>query len=182
MPDANTVTLERATSRDQTLLANLLELYCHDLSEVFPIAPNADGRFGYPRLPSYFSEPERRFAFLIRAGSALAGFALATIGSPLSSDPTDFDVAEFFVLRAQRRAGVGRQAAFLLWDQFPGHWVVRVSDGNRGALGFWPEVVSAYSQGQFTQTQAPGTPHGWQVFRFRSNADSHNTRPDTLTT
>jgi predicted acetyltransferase len=170
MHDANPVSLERATSRDHTLLANLLELYSHDLSAVFSIAPNAEGRFGYARLPGYFSEPERRFAFLIRAGSALAGFALATIGSPLSADPSDFDVAEFFVLRAQRRAGVGRKAAFLLWDQFPGHWVVRVSEGNRAALAFWPDAVSAYTRGQFTETLAPGTPHAWRVFRLQSNA------------
>ena len=169
MHDANPIHLERATSRDSTLLTNLLELYIHDLSEVFPIAPDHEGRFGYPRLPSYWSEPERGFAFVIRAGTAVAGFALATIGSPLSSDPSDLDVAEFFVLRGQRRAGVGRRAAFRLWDQLPGQWIVRVSEGNRAGLAFWPEAVSAYTSGAFTETQAPGTPHAWRVFRLQSN-------------
>ena len=31
----------------------------------------ADGRFGYPRLALYWSEPERRFAFLIKWGAAV---------------------------------------------------------------------------------------------------------------
>jgi predicted acetyltransferase len=168
MRDAEPVRLERATRADHTLLTNLLELYIHDLSEVFPIAPDREGRFGYPRLPSYWSEPDRRFAFLIRVGSDIAGFALATIGSPLSSDPTDLDVAEFFVLRGQRRAGVGRRAAFALWDQLPGQWIVRVSEGNHAGMAFWPEAVSAYTSGDFTQTHAPGTPHAWCVFRLQS--------------
>ena len=46
------VTLERATESDAILLANLLELYVHDLSEVFPIELGVDGRFGYSRLRS----------------------------------------------------------------------------------------------------------------------------------
>jgi predicted acetyltransferase len=137
---------------------------------VFSVALDETGRFGYPRLASYWSEPERRFAFVIRAGSALAGFALVTVGSPLSADPNDLDVAEFFVLRGQRRAGVGRQAAFLLWDQLPGSWIVRVSEGNRAGLAFWPDAVSVYTSGKFTQTQAPGSPHAWRVFRLQSNA------------
>lgn len=83
------VTLERATSADATLLANLLELYAHDLSDVFPMTLGPDGRFGYRRLPLYWSEPDKRFAFLIRRGGEVAGFALVTVGSPASDDPAD---------------------------------------------------------------------------------------------
>jgi predicted acetyltransferase len=87
--------LEVATLSEAPLLANLLELYLHDLSVAFPaIQLGADGRFGYPWLPLYWSEPERRFPFLIREAGRVAGFALATRGSPASDDPTVFDVAE----------------------------------------------------------------------------------------
>jgi predicted acetyltransferase len=166
MHDAPSVSLERATSRDHALLENLLELYVHDLSEAFHVELGPAGRFGYPRLSSYWIEPDRRSAYLIRAGSAIAGFAFAQIGSPLSDDPMDLDVAEFFVLRGQRRAGIGRKAAFLLWDQLPGHWVVRVSEGNRAGLGFWPATVSSYTGGKFSEMSVPGTPHAWRVLRF----------------
>ena len=47
------VTLEPATRSDAPLLANLLELYVHDLSEIFPVRIGEDGRFGYERLPLY---------------------------------------------------------------------------------------------------------------------------------
>ena len=82
-----------------------------------------------------------RQAFLIKHGSNVAGFAFATRGSPMSEDPEDLDVAEFFVLREYRRSGVGREAAMALWDGVPGHWVVRVSEANRPGLRFWREVI-----------------------------------------
>ena len=81
------VSLEPAGPADRAVLARMLELYVHDLSEAFEIELGPDGRFGYAHLPRYFEEPERRFAFLIRAGGHLAGFALVTRGSPASEDP-----------------------------------------------------------------------------------------------
>jgi predicted acetyltransferase len=167
-PAAREVTLETAEPGDAPLLANLLELYVHDLSEIFSIGIGEDGRFGYEKLSLYWRERERRFPFLIRAGGELAGFVLATRGSPATDDPADLDVAEFFVLRRNRREGVGRRAAFLLWRRLPGHWIVRVSEGNHGALPFWHGVISEYTGGGFSRRTLPGTPHPWSVFAFES--------------
>ena len=98
-PEPN-VGLVAATPSDSTLLANLLELYIHDLSAAFPdVQLGPDGRFGYPRLPLYWSERDRRFPFLITCDGRAAGFALATRGSPAAEDPAVLDVAEFFVVR-----------------------------------------------------------------------------------
>ncbi len=162
------VTLGRATEADIVLLSNLLELYMHELSDIFPIRSGADGRFGYSKLPLYWAEPERRFAFLIQASGRIAGFAFATRGSPMSDDPEDLDVAEFFVLRSHRRSGIGRHAARLLWDRIPGRWIVRVSEGNGLALAFWESVISEYTRGEFSESQRPGGMHGWHVFSFRT--------------
>ena len=165
------VVLDVARSSDAALLANLLELYLHDLSPVFPsIELGADGRFGFDALPLYWSEPERRFPFLIRHGTQVAGFVLATRGSPASDDPDVFDVAEFFVIRRHRCSGVGRRAAFLLWDRFPGRWIVRVSEGNLGALPFWAGVIAEYTNGAATEFKRPGQPHAWRVFSFTSDS------------
>ena len=160
------ISLEPATAADAGLLANLLELYIHDMSEFFTVEIGADGLFGYGKLPLYWSEPERRFAFLIRCGGKVAGFALVTRGSPASDDPDDLDLAEFFVLRRLRRGGVGRCAATLLWDRMPGRWIVRVSLGNRPALPFWEDVISGYARGAFEQSERAGGEHGWRVFSF----------------
>ncbi|MFL5441329.1 MAG: GNAT family N-acetyltransferase, partial [Myxococcales bacterium] len=124
----------------------------------------------YARLPLYWSEPDRRFAFLIRCDGRVAGFVLATRGSPVADDPDVLDVAEFFVIRQLRRSGAGRQAAFLLWNQLPGQWTVRVSEGNRAALAFWRDVVSEFTGGAAKERQLPGQPNGWRVLTFDSVA------------
>lgn len=160
------VTLEPAASSDAALLANLLELYCHDLSEVFPVEPGPDGRFGYEKLPLYWSEPEKRFPFLIRMGEKTVGFVLVTRGSPASDDPEVLDIAELFVLRRHRRSGCGRQAVNLLWHRMPGRWLVRVSEGNQHGMEFWEPTISAYTRGEFTKSLRAGSPHGWHDFSF----------------
>ena len=162
------VLLEAAAPGDAERLANLLELYIHDLSEVFPVELGPDGRFGYEKLPCYWSEPDRRFPFLITYDGRLAGFVLVTRGVLPSNDPDVFDVAEFFVLRRYRRLGVARRAAFLVWDRFPGRWCVRVSEGNVDALPFWTPIVAEYTRGTAIVSRRPGSPHAWRVFSFQS--------------
>ena len=165
------VRLESAAAEDAPLLANLFELYAHDLSDAFALDIGPDATFGYPQLPLYWREPDRRFPFLLRVGSALAGFVLVTRGSPLSANPMALDVAEFFVLRRHRRSGVGRQAAVQLWNQMPGHWIVRVADGNRAALPFWRGVIADYTRQQFTQEQRSMAGKHWMRFCFDSRGD-----------
>jgi predicted acetyltransferase len=144
------VSLNAATAADAPVLANLLELYCHELSDIFQLEVGADGRFGYPRLPLYWTEPDTRFAFLIYSGSSIAGFALATRGSPATTDPRDLDVAEFFILRLHRRSGLGMQAAHLLWNQIPGRWVVRVAEANKSGTAFWERTIASYAGDKFS--------------------------------
>jgi predicted acetyltransferase len=164
-----TVSLEPATQSDSPLLSNLLELYIHDLSDVFPqVELGPDGRFGYPRLSRYWSDPDTHFAFLIRVDGRVGGFVLATRGSPLSNDPKVFDVAEFFVLRRYRRAGVGGRAARLLWARFPGTWIVRVLEGNTRALEFWRRTVAELVGDAVQESRLAAQPNAWRVFRFES--------------
>jgi predicted acetyltransferase len=148
------------------LLSNLLSLYMHDMSGMFPVRPGPDGRFVYEKLPRYWSEPGRRFPFLIYAGAEPAGFALVSRGSPVTHDPEDLDIAEFFVLRSHRHGGIGRQAAFLLWGRLPGNWVVRVSEANQEGVRFWRSAIDDYTRGAFIRATRPGSPHDWQVFTF----------------
>jgi predicted acetyltransferase len=170
MVDPQTVSLEVAKQEHELVLTNLLELYVHDMSEFLPIEIGAEGRFGYDRLPRYWSEPEQRFAFLIYSGENLAGFALVVRGSPVTDDREDLDVAEFFVLRRHRRSSVGQRAPCLLWNRLPGQWVVRVSAANRRALPFWRTTVQQYTGGVFAERTLPGSPHDWQVFTFGTSA------------
>lgn len=166
MNGQGTVTLEPAASDAMPVLANLLELYQHDLSATFSVDVRSDGRFGYEFLPFYWSEPERRFPFLIRCDGKLAGFVLATVGSPVSADPDVHDVAEFFVLRRYRRAGVGRKAAFALWNRLPGRWIVRVFIENVAAVDFWSRIIADYAGAEVDVRRVEYKAREWRVFSF----------------
>ncbi|MEY4578845.1 MAG: hypothetical protein RL701_3548, partial [Pseudomonadota bacterium] len=150
------VTLQLVTRERESPLANLLELYVHDMSEWFPIQISEEGRFGYAWLPTYWSDPEKRFPYLIYSEEGLSGFVLVTIGSEGHADPNIIDVAEFFVLRRLRRSGVGRAAIQQLWDQRPGRWLVRVSEGNPAGQAFWSKVIRDYTADNFTEQRTPG--------------------------
>jgi predicted acetyltransferase len=167
--DEVAVSLDVATAADATLLGNLLELYAHELSDVFQeVVLGPDGRFGYPRLPLYWSEPDRRWAFIIRAEGQIAGFVLATRGSPAAEDPEVLDVAEFFVLRRYRRRGVGQRAARLLWRRLSGRWTVRVAEQNRSGLAFWGDVLAAAAPSGMTVTTRPRGHMSLRVYAFDS--------------
>lgn len=165
------VTLHALGASDRELLANLMELYVHDMSAHFPsVTLGADGRFGYPDLASYLTGSPARSAFLFRAGERTAGFVLVKRGSPGSDDPTVLDVAEFFVLRQSRGQGVGCAAAHALWDRMPGTWTVRAAVRNGEAVAFWRRVVAAYAKGGARESDyvSEGTP--WKVFTFTAPA------------
>jgi predicted acetyltransferase len=173
MPEPQAVSLDVATAADAALVSNLLELYSYDLSDAFTnIELGPDGRFGYSRLPLYWSAPERRFAFLIRCGGRVAGLALATRGSPAAEDTDVLDVAEFFVLRRYRRAGVGRRAALLLWDRLPGKWTVRVAERNPGGRAFWRAIVAEAAGATMMETTRPGPAQTWHVYSFECGGRS----------
>ena len=172
MPDPHAVSLHVATTSDAALLSNLFELYAYDLSEVLPDAElGPDGRFGYPALPRYLSEPGQRFAYIIRCEGRVAGFALVTRGSPVSDDPLVFDVAEFFVLRRYRRHGVGRCAAMQLWNRFPGKWTVRVAEGNHDGLAFWCKAIAEAAGDTMTESTRTGPQRTWRVYHFECAAE-----------
>jgi predicted N-acetyltransferase YhbS len=165
------VALEALKPADGELLANLLELYVHDLSAIFTrVELGPDGRFGYPALPTYLSGRTDRFAFLIRCDGHVAGFALAQRGSPVADDPNVLDIAEFFVLRRFRERGVGRAAAALLWDRLPGTWTIRAAVHNARTVPFWRGAVAAYTHGTGTEREHLVGSSKRVVFSFDSAA------------
>ena len=156
-----------ATAEQAPILANLLELYCYDFSELIDLKIDALGRFGYAQLPLYWTEANR-FPFLIQVDGHWAGFALVCKGSQLSGDKTIWDMAEFFILRGYRRSGIGRQAAHQVWEKCPGSWEVRVLTQNPSAKDFWHRAISEFI-GQTIESRdfAKGEKR-WQVFSFDS--------------
>lgn len=61
-----------------------------------------------------------------------------------------YDMAEFYVIPALRKKGLGAKIAAMMFDRYPGSWQVRQIKGADGAYRFWVSVVSAYSQGVYS--------------------------------
>jgi predicted acetyltransferase len=156
-----------ASSEQELILANLLELYAHDFSEYMDLELGPDGRFGYEKLSLYWKE-DGRHPFLIKASGNLAGFALVDRGSQISGAEDVRDIAEFFIVRGRRRLGIGMKAAEAIWRRFPGKWEVRVRDRNRGALKFWADTIAAYLGKTIPPTAFQKNGALWHVFSFTS--------------
>jgi len=158
-----------AQAEQASVVANLLQLYAHDLSEFHDVHLGEDGRFGYPSLPLYWTDPER-FPFLIRIDGRLAGLALVKRGSEVSGRSTVWDMAEFFVTRGFRRRGVGIQAAHEVWRRFPGPWEVRVMHSNVSAQAFWAATISTFVGETTLPDRFEKGGNCWSVYSFDSIA------------
>ncbi|MBB5055385.1 putative acetyltransferase [Granulicella aggregans] len=157
----NDLDVVEAVQADHAVLANLLEFYVYDFSELLNLEVGESGRFDYPGLSLYWSESDRH-AFLIRKDGKLAGLALVQKVEEV------WDIAEFFVLRAYRRKGVAKHAAKEVWSRFPGEWRVRVRDRNLPALRFWELAIAEFAgrEVQPIATQVEG--EDWSFFSFES--------------
>lgn len=161
------IELVPAAPDQQPILANMLELYAHDFSEFHEIELGVDGRFGYPHLPLYWSDPNRR-PFLARVDGKLAGLVLVKKGSELSGDETVWDMAEFFVMRRYRRRGIGTRVAYEVWRQVPGLWEVRVMESNHSAHLFWEHAISGFARETILSDCVESAGQLWRVFAFES--------------
>ncbi len=140
------VTLEPCAAERRLALEAMFQLYVHDFTEHWAGTDRGelqeDGRFPeYPHLDRYWVEPQCS-AWIIRVDGHLAGFALLSATSH-SGEPADHDMAEFFVVRKHRRAGIGFGAASELISARRGQWEIAVTRANVGALAFWRRVAAA---------------------------------------
>jgi predicted acetyltransferase len=168
------VDLVPATPAHAPILANLLQLYMHDFSEFVPLAMGPDGKFDYPHLSLYWSDTTR-FPFLAALNGEWAGFVfirqlLHSAGEGLVPMGAAFDVAEFFVLRGQRRQGVGIHLAHLAFQRFGGNWQVRVMESNSAACHFWQRAVESFTGASALPRYIRIDNVPWKVFQFESRS------------
>ncbi len=131
------VSLHPATYDDKAVLARLLELYHHDMSEFYPqLEVNEHGLYQYQYLDHYWVEVDR-YPYLIRGDGKLAGFVLVRRVAGL------YQIAEFFVLRGLRGKGIGRRAAQLAFASHHGRWEIWHARSNTEGAALWRSVVPA---------------------------------------
>jgi predicted acetyltransferase len=154
------------TPEQEPILANLLELYIHDFSQFHSMEVGPNGRFGYPDLQRYWSEPGR-YPFLVRVDGKLAGLMLVKT-QPDAPSEACWNMAEFFIVRGHRRRGIGMRAAHAMWRRFPGQWQVRVMESNYAALLFWQRAIDEFTGVAIHSTRMEKAGEPWQVFSFQS--------------
>ena len=150
--DAPAVSLSPATTAERPAIANLMQLYIYDWSELRPLDVADDGRFAEYPLDRYW-EDAGHHPLLLRVDGRLAGFALVSARSRLSGATGVFDMAEFFVMRRYRRQGVGLRAASSAFDRFRGPWEVRQHDENVAATAFWRKAVDRHTGGRYREVR-----------------------------
>lgn len=146
-----TVRIQKASLEQKRAFERLVQLYLYDFSEMQSIDLNPDGLYEYEYLDSYWSESDR-FPFLIYVDGCIAGFVLVNSYTVLERDVEARSIAEFFVVRKYRRRGIGKEAAFHIFDMFPGKWEVREIQPNVPAQRFWRKVIGEYTNGHFRET------------------------------
>ncbi len=161
------IELVPAAPEQESVLANLLELYIHDFSEFHHLELADTGRFGYPHLALYWSEADRH-PYLVKVDDKLAGLVLVKKGSEMSPGEAVWDMAEFFIVRAYRRLGIGMQVAHQVWGRFPGRWEIRVMQSNRSGLNFWQRAITSFNGEPVHPVRFEKNGEPWSIFAFES--------------
>ncbi len=161
------VTVVPATGQDRPVIANLLQLMLYDLSPLHGEWIGREGRYDYAWLQDYWISDDRH-PYLILRRDQLAGFALVMAHSPLSGRTPCWFMAEFFILKAQRRQGHGQAALRQLLAMHRGRWEIAVFDHNRDALAFWSDALAALEPDALQSEPRTHDDQQWTVHGFVS--------------
>jgi predicted acetyltransferase len=140
------VELNPVAEQHKSVLANLIQLYCYDFSEIRGFDLTAHGTFTHRYLDHYFTDDTREACF-ITAGGVLAGFTLTR-----RLDDGVREVSEFFVARRHRRHGTGQAAAHQMFRRHPGPWQLAFDHANHPAAQFWSRVTASIADGPIQRT------------------------------
>ena len=157
------IKIAEASLRDKPIIKNMLQLYIHDFSEFDGYELNEDGYYNYDYLDEYWTEKDR-YPFIIRFNDKIAGFVLINGYSVMIKNA--LTIAEFFILRKYRRQGIGKKAAFMIFETFPSKWEVRQTKNNIAGQHFWKNVIRDYTGGSFQEYEnADGGDGPVQIFQ-----------------
>lgn len=141
--------IKRATLEEKETLNNLLQFYIYDFSEFMDFHIEDNGKFDDYPLNDYWTE-NSRFPFLIKLNGKYAGFVLVKLINR-DDDDSYFSIAEFFIMKRYRRAGLGKLVAMDIFKMYKGQWEVYQIDNNVPAQHFWKKAIEEYTGGKFTE-------------------------------
>jgi predicted acetyltransferase len=144
------INIEKVKIEDKNKLAEMLQLYLHEFSLFDQRQQDENGIYPYKYFDLYWQESDRLPLFIID-DKEIVGFALLILDDPESEQKDIKTISEFFVLEKFRKKGIGKNAAFKIFDMFHGKWAIRQLEGNTNAKSFWKRVVDEYTEGNFRE-------------------------------
>lgn len=137
-----------------SIVAWLWQDFRHDLAPVVHGFPYADGRYRHSRLDEYPAADRTGYLVWVphpnTGEDAPVAFSLVTgLGTVRHA------LAEFFVVPAARRSGVGRALAREVVGRHPGAWEVAFQGGNAAAAAFWRSVADELWGESWVETAEP---------------------------
>jgi predicted acetyltransferase len=131
------------------------QLFLHDLSEFRDSHPNEQGAFKRKHLDPYLVADPDRVAYIVHGPTGPVGlsFVYGLTGNARRLD-------QFFIVRSQRRSGIGRTAAEATVRRHPGRWEVGFQNENPMAARFWRRLAAEIGTDVHERLQpVPGKPH-----------------------
>lgn len=174
------ITLVEVPEKQKSVLRQLVELYEYDLSPFTGYELNEHGYYGYSYLDYYWTEKER-FAYFIMLDEKIAGFVLVNDYCEASREPDAKAIAEFFVMKAFRRKGIGQHTAKSIFDLFPGAWEIHQYLDNKESVIFWEKVVGEYTSGDFEKKVVITEDGKQQVILFNNIKNQNKSAHATAT-
>ncbi|MCS5709968.1 GNAT family N-acetyltransferase [Candidatus Berkiella aquae] len=137
--------LVAASLEDYPTMQNMGRFYVYDMSEYIH-----DDGWSMPDNGLYecidfkkYWQTEHAWPYFIRYNNELAGFVI--IDKKGFHATTDFNMAQFYILRRFKGLGLGKYIAHFCFEQYKGNWEVMVIPSNIGAYQFWQKCIQQYT-------------------------------------
>jgi predicted acetyltransferase len=151
----------RGSLKDQRWIQSVYGEYLESLADLntgfFSVIGSAENARQDEIFANWFSN-DQTHPLVISKGTDPVGFALVTRLRIAPAEPkvATYRMSEFFVRRPHRQAGIGRNAATLIFDRFAGDWEIVEYLRHPGSVAFWRRVLTVYCPGNFSERAQNG--------------------------
>jgi predicted acetyltransferase len=145
--------VQQVGAAEWPVVAKLFQMYVHDLSEFRGTLPDATGSFWFKndRFSPYVEDTTGdHVGYLAWQDEHPVGFALVYGGR---GDRRG--MGHFFVVRAVRRGGVGRELALDVIGRHEPPWQIAFQEENPGAARFWRGIADTAFGDDWREEQHP---------------------------
>lgn len=155
--------LVQIQKNEEKILERLLQLYLHDISSHFPIDfDEKKGIYLYDKLDKYFDN-SNNYAYFIKNEENLLGFML------IDSCDNEMIVQEMFVLNHHKNKGIGKAAAYSIFDKYKGNWIIKSLPCSEPSERFWNRTIKEYTNTKY-EIEHIGK-YNRAVFRFNNSEE-----------